>query len=249
MLFEPTSPATDIRWSFGYTLHLHGRTGSTDVQSPAVSSGSSAISRSDDELTHGQFLISAGIFEGGLLLIAFVAGWVTGTNPTLWLQWRSEDFVLGLAATLPMLALLAICMLSRSSGMLQIRKFLRETIGVFLARCRLIDLILLALLAGVCEEIFFRGFLYAWVSAWNPVLAVMLTNLLFGLAHAVTPVYAMLAAFLGLYLTALVASDSTPNLLIPITAHTLYDLVAFYVIIRDCRRHEQQSADTAANEQ
>jgi membrane protease YdiL (CAAX protease family) len=242
MLFEPTSAATDIRRSFDYTPDRHGRTGSADVHSPAVSSGSSAISRSDDELTHGQFLISAGIFEGALLLIAFVAGWVTGTNPTLWLQWRSEDFVLGLAATLPMLALLAICMLSRSSGMLQIRKFLRETIGVFLARCRLIDLILLALLAGVCEEIFFRGFLYAWV-------AVMLTNLLFGLAHAVTPVYAMLAAFLGLYLTALVASDSTPNLLIPITAHTLYDLVAFYVIIRDCRRHEQQSADTAANEQ
>jgi len=175
-----------------------------------------------------------------MLAIAFSAGWVTGTNPTASLRWNSEDLLFGIAATIPMLLLLVICMLSSSAGMTQIRTFLRDTIGVFLVQCRTLDLILLALLAGVCEEIFFRGFLYAWISDWNPVLAVMITNLIFGLAHAVTPVYAMLAAFLGLYLTALVAADSTPNLLIPLVAHSLYDLIAFYVVIFDYRRHEKQ---------
>ncbi|MFM7058998.1 MAG: lysostaphin resistance A-like protein [Planctomycetota bacterium] len=149
-----------------------------------------------------------------------------------------------------MLVMLAVCMLSQSSGMVQIRRFLRDTVGIYLARCSWIDLFLLAVLAGVCEEIFFRGFLYSWIACWNPVLAVMLSNLLFALAHAVTPLYALLAGFLGLYLTALMAVDPTPNLLIPILAHTLYDLIAFAVVISDYRRHAAQRdpADTAGQD-
>jgi hypothetical protein len=67
------------------------------------------------------------------------------------------------------------------------------------------------------------------------MLAVVITNVLFGRAHAVTPMYALRAAFIGIYLTALLAADSTPNLLIPITAHAVYDLIAFTVVIRDYR--------------
>lgn len=136
-----------------------------------------------------------------------------------------------------MLLMLAACMLSKSSGMAQIRSFLRDTVGVYLARCSWADLVLLAVLAGVCEEVFFRGFVYSWIALWNPVLAVMLSNLLFALAHAVTPLYALLAGFLGLYLTALISVDPTPNLLIPVIAHALYDLIAFAVVVSDYRRH------------
>lgn len=139
-------------------------------------------------------------------------------------------------ATGPMLIFLLVCFLSRSNAMLQVRSFLRSSIGPYLSACRWIDLVLLAMLAGICEEIFFRGFLFLWIHPWNAVLAVLITNVLFGLAHAVTPLYAMLAAFLGLYLTALVAVDPTPNLLIPITAHSLYDLIAFTAVIWDYRR-------------
>jgi membrane protease YdiL (CAAX protease family) len=136
-----------------------------------------------------------------------------------------------------MLILLLICFLSRSKGMLQVREFVRDTIGPYLDECRWIDIVLLALLAGVCEEAFFRGFLFLWIQNWNQMLAVLITNLLFGLAHAVTPLYVVLAAFLGLYLTAFMVVDPTPNLLIPITAHSLYDLIAFAVVLWDYRRH------------
>ncbi len=181
------------------------------------------------------------MFEAGLLGAAFAGGWLVGVNPTEGLQIRFEDFLLGLAASIPMLLMLAICMLSRSAGMEQIRKFLREAIGGYLAQSSLFDLCLLAVLAGVCEEVFFRGFLYGWVGGWNPVLGVMLCNLLFAAAHAVTPMYALLTGFLGLYLTALVAVDATPNLLIPIVAHAVYDLVAFGVVLRDYRQHQAES--------
>lgn len=188
-------------------------------------------------MTLTQFLASAGIFEGAVLVAAFAGGWMTGTNPVSKLEWNLRDFGFGVAATVPMLILLAICFLAPSRGLQQIREFVRDVIGPYLVECRWFEVATLALLAGVCEEVFFRGFLYLWIRDWNPVLAVMLSNLLFGAAHAITPFYAMLAAFLGLYLTALLAADATPNLLIPITAHSVYDFIAFYVVIFDFRRN------------
>ncbi len=188
-------------------------------------------------MTLPQFLTSAALFEGAMLAVAFVGGWLSGFGPTAKLTWSLPDFGMGVLATGPMLILLVICWLSKSKGIVQVREFVRDAIGPYLNECRWYDIVLLALLAGVCEEAFFRGFLYLWIQEWNPFLAVLITNLLFGLAHAVTPVYVMLAAFLGLYLTALMAADATPNLLIPMTAHTLYDLIAFMVVIWDYRRH------------
>ena len=187
-------------------------------------------------MTHSHFLTSAAVFEGGMLLVAFIGGWLTGVDPTAQLTWSNDDFGLGLLATGPMLLLLVICMISRAKGMRQIREFLRDSIGPLLSACRWYDIVLLALLTGICEEALFRGFLFQWIQPWNLMLAVVITNVLFGLAHAVTPMYALLAAFLGIYLTALIAADPTPNLLIPITAHAVYDLIAFVIVIRDFRR-------------
>jgi membrane protease YdiL (CAAX protease family) len=189
-----------------------------------------------EPLTHSQFLIGAGLFEGGLLLIALLLGALVDVRPTGQLTWSLTDLGLGLVATAPMLLMLAAGYLSSSKGIRQIREFLREAIGPFLDQCRLIDLFLLAVLAGVCEEILFRGFLYEWIRGWNPPIAILFTNLLFGLAHSITPLYAMLAALIGLYLTALMSVGSSPNLLIPVTAHTTYDFIAFLVVLWDYRR-------------
>lgn len=193
-------------------------------------------SQQPETMTHSQFLLAAGLFEGALLVAAFLLGWLAGVNPTAQLRWSSSDLLMGCLATGPMLLLLLACFLSRWKGLTTIRDFLRDAVGPLLNRCRVHDLLLLALLAGLCEEVLFRGFLYGWLAPIHPMLAILVTNVLFGAAHAVTPVYGLLAAFLGLYLTALLAADPTPNLLIPIVAHTLYDFVAFLVLVRDYRR-------------
>jgi len=169
-----------------------------------------------------------------------VGGWLLNCPPTAALTWSFEDFGLGLLATVPMLAVLAICTLSRSEAMKRIRDFQRDTVGQLLDGCRWYDILLLALLAGVCEEVLFRGFLFLWLVRFNSVIAVLLSNLAFGAAHAATPLYGILAAFLGLYLTALIAVDPTPNLLIPITAHTVYDIAAFALVLRDYRRARER---------
>lgn len=186
-----------------------------------------------------QFLLSAGLFEGGLLLVAFVLGFLFNVNPTAELQWTWEGFGIGVVATIPMLLLLAACFLSTAGGVRQIRVFLRDVLGPVLDQCRLIDIIFLALLAGICEEVLFRGFLYQWSRDWNPTFAIMMTNVLFGLAHSITPLYAWLAGIIGLYLTALMFLGPSPNLLIPITTHSVYDFIAFLVVLWDYRRHSK----------
>lgn len=199
-----------------------------------------------EPMTVSQFLLSAGLFEGGLLVVAFVLGWILGVNPTAELQWTTEGFGLGAVATIPMLLLLAACFLSTAGGIRQIRNFLRDVLGPVLDQCRLIDIIFLAMLAGVCEEVLFRGLLYQWSRDWNPTLAIIMTNVLFGLAHSITPLYAWLAGIIGLYLTALMFLGPSPNLLIPITTHTVYDFIAFLVVLWDYRRHHAAALDDLA---
>jgi uncharacterized protein len=201
--------------------------------------GAGVISNNSEGLSHSQFLTSVALFEGGLLAIAFLGGWFFDCPPTATLNWSLTDFGLGLLATVPMLVVLMICVMSRSEAMKRIRTFQRDTVGQLLDECRWYDIALLALLAGVCEEVLFRGFLYLWLARFNSVIAVLISNLAFGAAHAATAMYGILAAFMGLYLTALIAVDPTPNLLIPITAHTVYDIVAFAVVLYDYRQQDR----------
>ena len=194
-------------------------------------------SRPSEPLTLSQFLIGAGLFEGGMLVVAFALGYLMGVHPTAELQWTWRAFGIGVVATGPMLLILVASFLSDSNGLTQIRVFLRDLLGPMLDRCRLIDIVFLSLLAGICEEVLFRGFLFQWARNINATFAIMFVNILFGLAHSITPLYAWLAGITGLYLTALMSIEAQPNLLIPITAHSVYDLVAFLVVLWDYRRN------------
>jgi len=56
--------------------------------------------------------------------------------------------------------------------------------------------VLVSIIAGVCEEIIFRGFLYWQLQQYMPVyLAFILTNVLFGLGHAGTKLKNALMTF------------------------------------------------------
>ncbi len=62
---------------------------------------------------------------------------------------------------------------------------------------------------------------------------------------------ATLSAFNGLYSppTALIAADPTPNRLMPMAVHILYDLIAFIIVIRDFRKHEsEETSQTNQNQ-
>ncbi len=188
-----------------------------------------------DDANHAdrvRFLTVAILFQGSLLLFALLAGWLLGQPIWNKLAVSTESIGLGVIATLPMFLFLVLVYQSSAPQLVQIRQLLREILGRPLAVCHWPDLCGLALLAGVSEEFLFRGMLEPWLSGFSPLIGLIVSNLLFGFCHAVTPTYAVLASLMGLYLSSTLWWTTEPNLLIPIICHALYDLVAFAVVRR-----------------
>ncbi len=83
--------------------------------------------------------------------------------------------------------------------------------------------------AGVCEEIIFRGFLFWQLNqVMHDVFAVLIANLLFGIAHAATRLNNAIKAF-GLGLLFSILYLVTGSLWLPILAHIIVDLYAMSI--------------------
>ena len=114
-----------------------------------------------------------------------------------------------------------------------------EQLGPLLARRSPLELVLLAALAGVAEEILFRGVLQAGLARVLPeTWALVVASAAFGLAHFITPTYAVLAGLAGLYLGGLFLLQG--NLTAPIVAHAVYDIVALNYVVRLYRDQSSQ---------
>lgn len=187
-----------------------------------------------------EFLKLAFQFQGGMTAVALLLGWMTGHPPWQRMQFTLAAFGWGVAATIPMVAFLAITYRSRLPSLVRIRELLHDVLGKPLAACGWLDLCVVAVLAGVSEEFLFRGVLQGWLSGWGWIAGLILTNILFGLCHAITPLYTVLAALLGVYLSMTFWLIDPPNLVIPICCHSLYDLIAFVVVRREYRLRQTQ---------
>ncbi len=183
-------------------------------------------------MSRTQFLWLATLFEGGLAVIAGLLGWWLGINPLDLVHWRPQALSLGLLGTLPLLLFFGLVYRLEVPQLEQIKRLLLETLGPLLAACRWYELAYVAFLAGFCEELLFRGVLQPWMeSLWGWWPALIVSNLLFGLAHSVTPLYALLAALTGMYLGWLLDVGGERNLLVPMMVHSVYDLAAFLVVV------------------
>jgi membrane protease YdiL (CAAX protease family) len=170
--------------------------------------------------------------EGGLIVLAVLLGWLLDRRPFDQFNWNVLDALYGLAATVPML-LLFFAMLRWPIGPLRrIKQFSEEIIRPLLAPCTVIDLLGISALAGLGEEMLFRGVLQGFfvvrLGAWP---GVALASILFGLMHAITATYVVLATLLGIYLGwVYLACDS--NLLVVTIPHAVYDFAALLYLLR-----------------
>jgi membrane protease YdiL (CAAX protease family) len=200
-------------------------------------------------LSRSSFLNLAAVFQGGLVVLALVLAWIAGINPMEHFRWSWTGLAWGIAAALPILTLFTVSDWFRS------RSLVTEFLGPPLASCRWHELIALALLAGLSEELLFRGVLQPWMGRWGEASGLIGSNLIFGLAHCITPTYAIVAGIVGVYLGLLLKLEGEANLLIPITTHAVYDWLAFLIVARDFRagrlgnaRDEDGSANGGASE-
>jgi len=89
----------------------------------------------------------------------------------------------------------------------------------------------LAVAAGVGEELLFRGFLQGTLEHFaGPTTGLVVASVVFGLAHAITPIYALVATLMAFYLGA--AWRLAGNLIVPITIHAAYDAAVIWYVMR-----------------
>ncbi len=174
-------------------------------------------------------------FEGSLAIIAVVLGWAFGVMPTETLVWSLPAIGWGMAATGPMLLLLWVCVTVPWRALGDLTRTVEETVRPLLQGCSLVDLAAISLLAGLGEEMLFRGFLQQLIAEWvggsaGIWVGLAVASVTFGLLHAITPVYAVVACLIGAYLGWLWLA--TGNLLAPITAHAVYDFLALVYFLR-----------------
>lgn len=179
------------------------------------------------------FFKSACYFEGSLVLVAIVLGWIAGVNPFESLYFSEAAIAYGVIGTIPLFLMFLALEQVKGKSVVTIRKMLLNTLGPGLHRYHWTDLLMLAAIAGVAEELLFRGVIQPWVeSAWGLVAGLIVSNILFGLVHAVTPLYAVLAAVVGIYLGLSLDYGGDRNLLTPVIIHGFYDFLAFIALMR-----------------
>jgi len=179
------------------------------------------------------FFSKACYFEASLILVAIVLGWVAGIDPFAKLFYSEAALLYGLLGTLPMVLFFHWVERRQVDSFQKVRRLLLETLGPSLHRRHWADLFMLAAIAGLVEEILFRGVIQPWIeAAWGARAGLIGCNLLFGIAHAVTPLYTLLAFLIGLYLSAAMDYGGARNLLTPVLIHALYDFWAFLALVR-----------------
>jgi len=138
------------------------------------------------------------------------------------------------AASLPLLLGLWWSLRTELPSVRQLVQQVQDHLGPVLVSQSPAVLAVLSILAGTAEEVLFRGVVQVGLGRVLPDgLALTGASVLFGLAHFLTPAYALLAAVAGLYLGTVFLLQG--NLLVPIVTHSLYDFVALTYLVRRYR--------------
>jgi membrane protease YdiL (CAAX protease family) len=220
-----------------------------DLPPPDLPDGGPSDSTGPEDLPPSpHFALVAAIFEGGLAVIAVGLGWLLDIDPMATLSFAWEHVGWALVATLPPMGLLGLCLMCPWRPFRRLSRVVDEFMLPLLAQCSLAELAVISTLAGLGEEMLFRGIVQEGISRWVenipfpaawPAATVEVIGVaaglaaaavLFGLAHRITNLYAVLAGLIGLYLGCLWLW--TGNLLVPIAVHALYDFLALVYLVK-----------------
>lgn len=171
------------------------------------------------------------VVEGGLVGLAWLMGWFMNQPPLRRLTFDFWGLLWGVVAALPLLAAFALMMRWPVGPFKRIKDFTEKILRSMLAPLTVLDMLCMSLLAGLGEEMLFRGVMQDVFARWAPTwLAIVVVGLLFGMMHAMTATYALIASLMGMFLGWVYAM--TDNLLSAVIAHALYDFVVLVWILR-----------------
>jgi membrane protease YdiL (CAAX protease family) len=178
------------------------------------------------------------VVEGAIALVAVALAWLFGVPlpeqfPTgMPLVWA---IVRGIAVAIPLFALFLWMRHSIWAPLRQLRQQVEMLIGAMFPAASIGQLAMVAVLAGVGEELLFRGVVQTKLIDWTtPAAGILLASLLFGLAHSLSKLYFFLATLIGLCFGWMTWQYN--DLVAPMVAHTLYDFAALWWLCRKRRR-------------
>jgi membrane protease YdiL (CAAX protease family) len=165
-------------------------------------------------------LILAVIAEGVILIAALILSELFDISLTLSTENVWQDTFIGILGAIMPIALF-ILSLSEKASSIPVINSLRRTvltdIRQLFVNARLVDLFTVSLLAGVSEELLFRGVIQS-------SLGIITASIIFGLFHFVTRAYVIVATIMGLYIG--LFYQISGSLLIPVQIHCIYDFGA-----------------------
>lgn len=179
----------------------------------------------------GVIVLFAVFFEGGLAPLALLFGWGLGHNPLRRFSWSMQDAWIGAAAAIPpVLGFLAVLRWPLGP-FAKIKTFCEQEFIPLLGYCSWLDIGMIALSAGVGEEMLFRGvFQPALGSSIGVISGLVVSSLLFGMLHPISVPYAFVSFAMGVYLGSLFLL--TDNLLTAMVTHGLYDFTLMAYLLR-----------------
>ena len=177
------------------------------------------------------FLVEGGLFLFGLLLMGGLGVMLSWFS----FSWSATGYALLLC--LPMFAALFFAMRSEWGPLSRLRTEMDEKVLPIFANCKILDLVVIACLAGTGEELFFRGWLQASLaSKFDVFFGILIASVIFGCAHYLSTTYAIYAGLTGLYLG--VIFHLTGNLYIVMAIHALYDFIALVYLVKKADNQE-----------
>lgn len=182
-----------------------------------------------------QPLLAALVAEALLIPLALGLALLLGQTPWAEFPRPLGTLVIAVAATVPLAAGLALFGRYGPDWFRELESLVQPAVEMlFQGRGRAI-VILASLLAGFGEELLFRGVLQAWLTgSMGPWPALGLAAVVFGLMHAVSRAYFVVATVMGLYLGLLYQLSG--NLLLACLVHALYDWFAIEYVLREIAR-------------
>lgn len=188
------------------------------------------------------------VVEGGLGALAILLGWLGVCDINQPLENVLSSTVLqsaliwGLLATIPLLGFLLMILKSRLGVFCELRMTVKRDLAPFFQDWTWQGFLVLAIMAGLFEELLFRWALQGGLGIWlgggaGTVWAAVLIGLLFGLCHMVSLTYGWVTAVIGIYLGLIMIWSGT--WLAPAFAHAFYDFVALIAIQRMANRSDR----------
>lgn len=180
--------------------------------------------------------LSMCMVELGLGLVAIAAGWIIGFDPRSlvpdWRDWYSigEGLVVGFLAGVMLVFVMLILALFPLRSIQSLNEHAERQMRLLLSGLSVAQLIAVSLAAGVGEELLFRGLVMQWLigdmqscTTQSLIFGIIVSALVFGLAHPMSIAYVVFAFFMGLAMGVL--HWYFQNLLVPIVAHWVYDAI------------------------